>query len=225
MPLPVRHRFARLDGIIVAGRRTDPRPPLTGLDPAIPVVYALSPSTDPADTSVVTDDRGGAHLAMEHLLATGRTHVAHVTGPEHHQAARERARHAVGHLADAGLRLSTARVHFGEWSEAWGRRAADAVLRTAPDTDAFFCGNDQIARGVADALRERGRDVPGEIAVVGYDNWDTMALACRPPLTTIDMDLAEIGRIAALRLLRAIDAEPERGVHTVPCRLVVREST
>jgi LacI family transcriptional regulator len=67
--------------------------------------------------------------------------------------------------------------------------------------------------------------VPGEIAVVGYDNWDTMALASRPPLTTIDMNLAEIGRIAALRLLEAIDSEPVPGVHTVPCRLVVREST
>ena len=215
----------RVDGIIVAGRRTDPRPPLTGIDASTPVVYALSPSADPADTSVVTDDRGGARLAVEHLLATGRTRVAHVTGPEHHQAARDRARHAIGHLAEAGFPLSTGRVHFGEWSEAWGRRAADAVLRTAPDTDAVFCGNDQIARGVADALRERGTDVPGDIAVVGYDNWDTMALACRPPLTTIDMNLTEIGRIAALRLLRAIDAEPEPGVHTVPCRLVVREST
>ncbi|MBK3646911.1 substrate-binding domain-containing protein, partial [Streptomyces sp. MBT33] len=110
-------------------------------------------------------------------------------------------------------------------SEAWGRRAADAVLRTAPDTDAFFCGNDQIARGVADALRERGLEVPGRIAVVGYDNWDTMALACRPPLTTIDMNLTEIGRIAALKLLEAIDSGPTPGVHTVPCRLVVREST
>ncbi|WP_329331371.1 LacI family transcriptional regulator [Streptomyces sp. NBC_00663] len=218
----------RVDGIIVTGRRTDPRPPLTGITglESIPVVYALSPSGDPTDTSVVSDDQGGAELAIEHLLAGGRTRIAHVTGPEHHAAARDRARHAVEHLEAASLRFSTGRVHFGEWSEAWGRRAADAVLRTAPDTDAFFCGNDQIARGVADALRERGVNVPGDIAVVGYDNWDTMALASRPPLTTIDMNLAEIGRIAALRLLEAIDAEEAApGVHTVPCRLVVREST
>ncbi|MDX3242723.1 substrate-binding domain-containing protein [Streptomyces sp. ME18-1-4] len=186
---------------------------------------ALSPSTDPRDTSVVTDDRGGARLAIEHLVATGRTRIAHVTGPEHHAAARERAQYAVGQLASASLEPSTGRIHFGEWSEAWGRRAADAVLRTAPDTDAFFCGNDQIARGVADALRERGVSVPGDVAVVGYDNWDTMALASRPPLTTIDTNLAEIGRIAALELLRAIDTEPRPGVHTVPCRLVVRESS
>lgn len=158
-------------------------------------------------------------------MATGRTRIAHVTGPEHHAAARERAQYAVGQLASASLEPSTGRIHFGEWSEAWGRRAADAVLRTAPDTDAFFCGNDQIARGVADALRERGVSVPGDVAVVGYDNWDTMALASRPPLTTIDTNLAEIGRIAALELLRAIDTEPRPGVHTVPCRLVVRESS
>lgn len=214
----------RVDGIIVTGRRTDARPPLPGVE-SVPVVYALSPSTDPADTSVVTDDRGGARLAVEHLVATGRTRIAHVTGPQHHAAARERAQYATEQLANAELQLSTGQTHFGEWSEAWGRRAAEAVLRTTPDTDGFFCGNDQIARGVADTLRERGVGVPTDVAVVGYDNWDTMALASRPPLTTIDMNLAEIGRIAALELLQAIEAEPRPGVHTVPCRLIVRESS
>ncbi|MCX3062286.1 LacI family DNA-binding transcriptional regulator [Streptomyces beihaiensis] len=214
----------RVDGIIVTGRRTDPRPPLTGVE-RVPTVYALSPSTDPDDMSVVSDDHSGAQLAVEHLLATGRTRIAHVTGPAHHAAARDRARHTVDLLERNSLELATGRVHFGEWSEAWGRRAAEAVLRTAPDTDAFFCGNDQIARGVADALRENGTDVPGRIAIVGYDNWDIMALACRPPLTTIDTDLTEIGRQAALRLLSAIGSEPHPGLHAVPCRLVVREST
>ncbi|MET8720867.1 LacI family DNA-binding transcriptional regulator [Streptomyces misionensis] len=214
----------RVDGIIVTGRRTDPRPPLTGIEP-IPTVYALSPSTDPNDMSVVSDDRSGARLAVEHLLATGRTRIAHVTGPAHHAAARDRAQHTVELLGDSSLALSTGRVHFGEWSEAWGRRAAEAVLRAAPDTDAFFCGNDQIARGVADRLREGGMDVPGRVAVVGYDNWDVMALACRPPLTTIDTNLAEVGRQAALRLLDAIGGNPAPGVCTVPCRLVVRESS
>jgi hypothetical protein len=68
------------------------------------------------------------------------------TRPQHHAAARERAQYAAEQLANAELQLSTGRTHFGEWSEAWGRRAAEAVLRTAPDTDGFFCGNDQIAR-------------------------------------------------------------------------------
>ncbi|UXX95785.1 LacI family transcriptional regulator [Streptomyces sp. AD2-2] len=91
----------RVDGIIVTGRRTDPRPPLTGVD-EIPVVYALSPSTAPDDTSVVSDDEGGARLAVEHLLATGRTRIAHVTGPAHHAAARDRARFAGDQLRVPG---------------------------------------------------------------------------------------------------------------------------
>ena len=214
----------RVDGIIVTGRRTDPRPPLNGIEP-IPTVYALSPSTDPDDISVVSDDRSGAKLAIEHLLGTGRSRIAHITGPAHHAAARDRAHHTLELLKHSALELATGRVHFGEWSEAWGRRAAEAVLRTAPDTDAFFCGNDQIARGVADALRENGLDVPGRVSIVGYDNWDVMALASRPPLTTIDTDLSEIGRQAALLLLDAINSEPAPGLHSVPCRLVVREST
>jgi len=214
----------RVDGIIVTGRRTDPRPPLTGVG-SIPTVYTVSPSENPDDMSVVSDDAGGATLAVEHLLGLGRARIAHVTGPAHHAAARDRAARTLALLEAAGLGPATGRVHHGDWSEAWGRRAAEAVLRGAPDTDAFFCGNDQIARGVADTLRERGRKVPDEVAVVGYDNWDTMTLASRPPLTTIDMGLGEIGRVAALRLLAAIDeGAPQPGLTTVPCTLVVRDS-
>ncbi|ETK34814.1 LacI family DNA-binding transcriptional regulator [Microbispora sp. ATCC PTA-5024] len=214
----------RVDGIIVTGRRTDPRPPLEGVHVGVPVVYALSPSTGPADISVVSDDAQGCQLAIDHLVTAGHTRIAHVTGPAHHAAAADRARYTEQFLADASLHLVTGKPHFGDWSEAWGRRAAEMVLRTAPDTDAFFCGNDQIARGVTDTLRERGISVPNQVAVVGYDNWETMTLAARPPLTTIDVNLTEIGRIAALRLLDAIDDKPTPGIHRIPCMLVVRDS-
>ena len=215
----------QVDGIIVTGRRTDPRPPLAGIG-SIPAVYALSPSTDPRDVSVASDDAGGATLAIEHLIGLGRTRIAHVTGPMHHAAAQVRSARALDLLDRAGLAPATGRAYCGDWSEAWGRRAAEVVLRAAPETDAFFCGNDQIARGVADTLRERGVRVPDDVAIIGYDNWDSMALASRPPLTTIDMDLGEIGRIAALKLLAQIDpgAPEEAGATTVPCRLIVRES-
>ncbi len=215
----------RVDGIIVMGRRADPRPSLSEVGP-IPVVYAFSPSTDPGNVSVGTDDAGGATLAVEYLLGLGRTRIAHLTGPGHHASARDRASRTLELVERAGLRLATGRVHYGDWSEAWGRRAAEMALRGAPDLDAIFCGNDQIARGAADTLRERGVRVPDDIAIVGYDNWDAMALASRPPLTTIDMSLGEIGRVAALKLLAQIgpDAADESGATTIPCRLVVRES-
>ncbi|BCL33034.1 LacI family DNA-binding transcriptional regulator [Streptomyces aurantiacus] len=214
----------RIDGIIVTGRRTDPRPPLAG-STDVPTVYAFAPSTDPDGINVVSDDRQGTQLAIGHLTGLGRRNIAHVTGPAHHAAATDRAAHTTHWLAAAGLPLATGRVQHGEWSEAWGRQAVRGVLATAPDTDAIFCGNDQIARGVTDALRESGRRVPDDIAVVGYDNWDTMALASRPPLTSVDMNLTEIGRLAALKLLEAIDGRPDPGTHRTPCRLVVRDST
>nr|WP_281177858.1 LacI family DNA-binding transcriptional regulator [Actinospica robiniae] len=213
----------RVDGIIVTDPRTAPRAPLAGTRD-IPTVYAISPSTDPNDTSVVCDDKGGTRLAVEHLVATGRTRIAHVTGPKSHAAARDRSDHTRAALAAAGLELAGGRAFFGDFSEAWGRRAVAAVLRAAPEVDAIFCGNDEIARGVTDALREIDRRVPEEIAVVGYDNWEVMALAARPPLTTVDMNLTEIGRLSALHLLNAIDAEATPGIHPVESTLVVRES-
>jgi LacI family transcriptional regulator len=98
-------------------------------------------------------------------------------------------------------------------------------LRRHPDLDAVTCGSDQIARGVCDGLRDAGRRVPHDVAVVGFDNWDVMALACRPPLTTVDLQLEELGRRAAELLRDTIAGRPRPGTTSLPSRLVIREST
>jgi LacI family transcriptional regulator len=214
----------RIDGIIVTGRRCDPRRPLADHLP-VPVVYVMGPSADPADISVIPDNAGGARLGVAHLLASGRTRIAHVTGPQHHLAARVRADATTDAIRAADLELASGRVHYGAWTEEWGRQAAHVVLRAEPDCDAICCGNDQIARGAADSLRELGVRVPDDVALVGFDNWDVMATACRPPLTSVDMDLPGLGRYAATRLLDAIDGTPAPGVHELPCQLIVRGST
>ena len=214
----------RVDGIIVTGRRQDPREPI-GSGLPVPVVYAMTCSNTPADMSVIPDDEQGGALAVRHLLSTGRTRIGHVTGPVRFSASRLRARGAEAVLAEAGLTLAGGSPLFGEWGEEWGRQGADALLRSAPDVDAIFCGSDQIARGVADALRESGRKVPEDIALVGFDNWEVMAAACRPPLTTVDMNLRELGRVAAERLLAAIGGKSGAGIERLPCSLVLRESS
>jgi len=214
----------RVDGIIVTGRRQDPREPI-GSDIPVPVVYAMTSSTDPADLSLVPDDAEGGGIAVRHLLSTGRTRIGHVTGPRSFAAARLRAQGAEEALAAAGLELAAGGALYGEWTEEWGRQAADGLLRAEPDLDAIFCGNDQIARGVADTVREAGRRMPEDIALVGFDNWEVIAAACRPPLTTVDMNLRELGRTAGEELLAAIDGQPSAGVRRLPCTLVLRESS
>jgi LacI family transcriptional regulator len=210
----------RVDGLIVTGRRIEPRPAARA-DPAIPVVYAMT-QPDDGGAAVLPDDEGGGRLAAEHLLAIGRHRIAHITGPERFLAARLRARGFRAALGAAGVEPCGA-ARFGEWSERWGREAAGQLLADRPD--AIFCGSDQIARGVADTLRAVGRRIPEDVALVGFDNWAPMALGALPPLSSVDMRLEEVGRVAAGHLLAAIGGERPRGVHKVPSGLVVRESS
>ncbi len=214
----------KVDGVIVTGKRTDLRPPVA-VDLPVPVVYVMTQSENPADLSLIPDDRQGGELAARHLIATGRTRIAHITGPERFLSARLRAAGARQVLTESGLPLAAGEPLHGEWSEAWGRHAAHLAVRADPGIDAFFCGSDQIARGVADALRELGRRIPDDVALVGYDNWEVFATSGRPPLTTIDMCLSELGRHAARRLLACIDGQRFHGVEQLPCRLVIRESS
>jgi LacI family transcriptional regulator len=201
-----------VDGIVVTGRRTEPR---SRIDVPLPVVYALAASTDPSDASVIVDDAAGAAATITHLQHLGRTRIVHITGPANHRSAVERARAIAPDLCTEPL--------YGEWSERWGRQATDLVLHQNPD--AISCGSDQIARGVCDRLRELGRSVPEDIAVTGYDNWPVMALASRPPLTSVDLRLEDLGRRAATLLLEAIDGKPHHGVLELPTQLITREST
>jgi LacI family transcriptional regulator len=214
----------RVDGVIVTGRVTDGRSPLD-IPPHIPVVYAMIRSQNPADASVTYDDEGGGRLAVEHLIAVGRRRIAYVSGPRHHHSASARFLGWQRALVEAGLPVVRPDLAFGAWSEEWGRQAAVVLAAEVPDLDGVFCGSDQVARGVVDGLRATGRQVPDDVAVAGFDNWDVMVTGRRPMLTSVDPDLHAVGRVAAEHLLLAIDGRPRDGVYLVAPRLVVREST
>ncbi len=221
----IRTLLARqVDGFIVVGGSNDVRPSLAA-DLPVPAVYAYCRSTDPADLSLVSDDEDGARLAVEHLVTLRRRHIAHITGPQSYRSARDRAATVHTVLAEHGLSLAGGQPLHGEWSQRWGRQAARLLLATAPETDAIFCGNDQIASGVAQELAGLGRRVPDDIAIVGYDNWEIFAADCTPPLTTVDLDLQQLGANAVTHLFAALAGRPASGVVRQPCRLVLREST
>lgn len=218
----------RIDGLVVTARRADRRPPVGPLPAGLPVVYVYSQPEDDSAHSLLADEESGAGLAVDHLVAVGCRRLAHVSGPERFGAVRERRNGFHAGLARHGLVGDPTHCLTGHWSEAWGRDAVAQLFAPdapVPPPDGIFCGNDQIARGVLDALRERGIDVPGDVAVVGFDNWQVMTEAARPPITSIDMNLADLGREAAGALLAMIGGAEISGLRRLPCTLVVRQST
>src|SRR3984957_3592294 len=215
----------RVDGLVVTARRADRRAPIEPAARGLPVVYVFSQVENPDALCLLPDDEGGARLAVRHLAALGRKKIAHITGPERFEAVRLRALGWRKALAEAGLQADASDCRPGQWSEAWGREAAQHLFsrrRGAPE--ALFCGNDQIARGAVDALREIGLAVPTDIAVVGFDNWDVMAEATRPALTSVDMNLEALGREAGASLIEMMGGRALKGVRRLPCSLVVRDS-
>lgn len=214
----------RVDGLIIVGARPDMRPSL-GRDIPVPVVYAYAPSDDPQDCSIVSDNVGAGRLGVDHLLSVGRRHVAILGGDITYGASQERSRGAIARLAEEGLAPLGGSPMFGAWSEDWGRAAMRTVLARHPEVDGVLCGNDQIARGALDTLRDEGRSVPEQVSVVGHDNWAILAAGARPPLTSIDMDLEDIGRRAAERLAEAMEGRPSHGIELLAPRLVVRNSS
>jgi LacI family transcriptional regulator len=214
----------RVDGLIVVGRQTDPRPSL-GHDLPLPVVYAYAPSDDPEDLSLTPDNVGAGRMAVEHLIGSGRTRIAHINGDPAYAAAQDRLTGAKQALATAGLKL-VGDALFSEWSERWGRDATALLLSQHPDIDAILCGSDQIARGALDTARDLGRHVPDDIAVMGFDNWEVLTTNARPELTSIDANLQQLGRTAAQRVFAALDGvDVGSGTHYLPGRLVIRGST
>jgi LacI family transcriptional regulator len=214
----------RVDGLIVVGSSTNARSSL-GRDLPVPVVYVYGPSEDPEDLSIVTDNIDAGRQAVEHLVATGRSRIAHITGDASYAAAKDRAAGVAAALGELGLPLVGDRVMFGSWNEAWGRGATRLLLERAPEVDAIVAGSDQIARGVMDALHELGHEIPDDIAVIGFDNWAILATNSRPQLTSIDLRLEELGRLAAQRLFEAMDGDVRHGVESLQSRVVTRGST
>ncbi|MFT3888510.1 MAG: LacI family DNA-binding transcriptional regulator [Arachnia sp.] len=212
----------RVDGIVLVGRQTDPRVSLGPLP--VPVVYAYSESESPDDCSVTVDNAAIGRIAGEHLVGLGKRNIAHISGEPGHSAAILRLAGFTEVLERTGLELARPPL-FGLWTEGWGRAAMELLLDSGTPLDAVFCASDQLAIGALDTLYERGLRVPDDIAILGVDNWEVLAENARVPLTSIDMSLKRVGRLAAQRVMEAAAGRPSRGREVVQGRLVHRKST
>jgi LacI family transcriptional regulator len=172
---------------------------------------------------VLADEEEGSRGATAHLVALGARRIAMIRGPRGSAPGRLAGYRRA--LAEAGVAYDSNLVVEGAWTEESGRAAMETLIRRTPRPDGIFCANDLMAIGAMSVLRRLPVDVPGEIALVGFDDIRAASLLT-PSLTTVENPAYETGQRAGELLLGRMQgayAGPPRTV-VIPCRLVVRES-
>lgn len=213
-------RSHRTDGVMVMGLRRDEQLGRVAEATDLPVVFCGRPLAREPRWYVDVDNRGGARAAVEHLLASGRSRVAVITGPLDLEASVARLGGYTDALAVAGL--SADRVEHGDFTHEGGAAAMARLMATHPDLDAVFVGSDSMAAGALRVLKAHGRSVPEDVAVVGFDDLD-VAQQTDPALTTVSQPIRALGHEMATMLIRLIDGENPTPI-VLPTQLVVRAS-
>lgn len=174
--------------------------------------------------SVLPGDVAGGRQATEHLIRAGRRRIAIINGQTGLDASRDRLRGYRQALSSHDLDLESDLMRPGNWEPSSGYEQTLALMALDRPPDAIFCANDLIAMGCYDALRELGRTVPGDVAVIGFDDRE-IARYMRPALTTFQLPQFEMGEIAVELL---IDRD---GRHAAPrdqikveCTMIERDS-
>ncbi|WP_454299981.1 LacI family DNA-binding transcriptional regulator [Salana multivorans] len=207
-----------VDGIVLLAPVDDAVHAVAGLHTEVPLVV-FEPGAPPRPEGFAADEVLGARLATQHLLDLGHETVLHLCGPAGWLATTARIRGWREVLSDAGRHAPGA--IDTSWTAESGFEAAARVI--ASGSTAVFAANDQTALGLIRGLTERGVRVPEEVSVVGFDDFPESGYFS-PPLTTVRVDFAALGRLAVRKLLALIEGEEVSDPLDVPT-LVVRGST
>ncbi|MCP2635936.1 LacI family transcriptional regulator [Microbacterium sp. HD4P20] len=178
------------------------------------------PASAPRRGIVQSDHAGGARAAVQHLLGLGHRTVHHFAGPVTSFAAAERESGWRVALAEAGRDVPE--PLRGDWTAASGHRIGSTLAGDRAVT-AVFAANDQMALGAMRAFADAGRDVPGGVSVVGFDDIADAA-DYRPPLTTVRQEFGRLGELAVQTLVTGMEHGAD-AFELVPTALVVRGST
>lgn len=190
----------------------------------VPFVVAGRPMGLTNASYIDVDNVRGAYNAVSHLLRNGRKKIATITGPLNTAVGADRLQGYQEALADRSIVFDERLVASGDFTQQSGYYAAQKLLQQAPDLDAIFVASDVMALGALQALRETGRSVPDDVALVGYDDLPPAQIA-EPPLTTIRQPIRRFG-IHAMEILMDIIAngsQPPRKV-ILETELVIRKS-
>ncbi|HXH16246.1 MAG TPA: LacI family DNA-binding transcriptional regulator [Sphingomonas sp.] len=211
----------RVDGLVVMAPQVSADELLAHLPRGMPAILVNCAPGQVGRSELRVDNVAGATALVEHLIASGRRRLVHISGPEGNIDAQERLRGAREACARAGLPL---RVVQGDFNEPAGTSAVTTLLDEGFDIDAIFAANDMMAIGAMMALKRAGIAVPDRVAICGFDDIPLTRLIS-PSLTTASIDIASFGASAVARLVKAIAGEADGLIeHRVPV-VIVREST
>jgi LacI family transcriptional regulator, galactose operon repressor len=191
----------------------------------LPVLLIDDRGELPEFPCVVTANRDGAGAAARHLLAIGRRRPLVISGGMRFGCTRQRLAGFADAYAAAGLPLAPEQTVEGDFTFKRGVSAINDVISRGVPFDAVFAHNDLAAGGAMHALRAAGRSVPGDVAVVGFDDV-AYAQWTDPPLTTVRQPMRQLGEVAARMIVAHFGGTPlPRVPHMLPTTLVVRGST
>ncbi|MFF5079515.1 LacI family DNA-binding transcriptional regulator [Actinoplanes sp. NPDC000266] len=210
-----------VDGVMFASMHGADPLPGTLVRLGIPVICSGRPIGGAEVPYVDVDHFGGVAAGVRHLVARGRKRIATIAGPQDMVAGIDRLAGYRATLEEAGLPQRTA---FGDFTRESGLAAMRSLLEADPAIDAVFAASDMMAHGALAALRQAGRRVPGDVAVIGFDDFEISRYS-DPPLTTVRQPIADMGRTMARQLLGLINGDPGLPDAVVlPTELVVRDS-
>jgi DNA-binding LacI/PurR family transcriptional regulator len=213
------------DGAILVGPHgNDPMPErLARL--GVPVVLSGRPTARGGPSFVDSDNREGARMAVAHLVARGCRKIATIHGTLDLTSGRDRLDGYRDALSQAGHPVERTLEAAGNYTTAGAAAAMEALLDLHPDLDGVFAASDSMAAAAIRVLRDAGRRIPADVAVVGFDD-SPIAQSSRPTLSTVRQPVEAMGRAMARLLLQHID-DPDGAPSQVvfPTELVVRESS
>jgi len=215
----------RVDGVVAMSPDLDENS-LLNLPSTIPVVLLCSvPRGYEIDSLTIQNSRGARDM-VAHLVSLGHRRIAIIKGAARNYDAAERLRGYRTALKDAGIAPDPALERDGDFTEAAGYSAVVELLELADRPTAIFAANDSMAIGALSALRESGVDVPGEMAVAGFDDIP-LARYMDPPLSSVHVPICELGARAVELLLHGITHknDHQRRRERVSTELVIRRST
>jgi LacI family transcriptional regulator len=211
-----------LDGLVIASSLTNDPLQQTLIEIGLPFMLVGRYAANSNVSYVDVDNLNSAREAVAHLLRLGRRRVATITGSDSMVVGADRRAGYEAALRERGRAVEAALIVEGDFTEMGGYMAAQQLLPQMPD--AIFAASDSMAIGALRALRDAGRLVPQDVAVVGFDDMPFAARA-NPPLTTIRQPIQRTGQVAAETLMEMIEvrsAQPRRII--LPTELIIRAS-